>query len=86
MAKIVGAAVTGFFSFVSAVFTTIVESGGFWQHFWLGACILLFVCAASFVILAGRDGVRLDHTGLSFEARETASVAAPKTGIGEDQR
>jgi hypothetical protein len=34
-AKVVGAGITGMLSFVSAVFTTVVESGGFWQYFWL---------------------------------------------------
>ena len=69
-AKVVGAGVTGMLSFVSAVFTTVVESGGFWQYFWLGACILFFVCAASLVVLATKEGVRIDHTGLSFEPRQ----------------
>jgi hypothetical protein len=63
-AKVVGAGITGMLSFVSAVFTTVVESGGFWQYFWLGTCILFFVCAAAFVILATREGLHIDHTGL----------------------
>jgi hypothetical protein len=83
-AKIVGAGVTGMLSFVSAVLTTVVESGGFWQYFWLGACILFFVCAASLVILATREGVRIDHAGLSFELKGTSSVAQQKTEISED--
>jgi hypothetical protein len=67
--KFVGAGVTGIISFVAAVFTTVVESGGFWQYFWLGACILFFVCAASLVILAGNEGVRIDRAANSFEPR-----------------
>ena len=80
IAKIVGAAVTGILSFVSAVFTTVVESGGFWQYFWLGLCILFFLGAMSFVILAGKDGERLDHAGLSFEPHDTASRAPGTPG------
>jgi hypothetical protein len=85
-AKIVGAGVTGMLSFVSAVLTTVVESGGFWQYFWLGACILFFVCAATLVILATREGVRIDHAGLSFEPKGTSSVAQQKTRTSEDHR
>ena len=84
-AKVVGAAVTGMLAFVSAVFTTVVESGGFWQYLWLGACILFFVCAMSLVILATREGLRIDHTGLSFEPHETPSLAKQKTGLREDR-
>ena len=72
--KVVGAGVTGMLSFVSAVFTTVVESGGFWQYFWLGTCILFFVCAASLVILAGKEGERIDRTGLSFEPHDPSSA------------
>lgn len=84
-AKVVGAGVTGMLSFVSAVFTTVVESGGFWQYFWLGACILFFVCAASLVILATREGLRIDHSGLSFEPRQIL-LAGQKTRKSEDRR
>jgi hypothetical protein len=83
--KIVGAAVTGVVSFVAAVLTTVVESGGFWQYFWLGACILFFVCAMSLVILASRDGLRIDHAGLSFEPHGTSSAGQQGVGIGEDR-
>jgi hypothetical protein len=69
-AKIVGAGVTGMLSFVAAMFTTIVETGGFWQYFCLGVCILFFVCAFSLVILATTEGLRIDHAGLSFEPRK----------------
>jgi hypothetical protein len=82
--KIVGSGVTGMLSFVSAVLTTVVESGGFWQYFWLATCILFFVCAASLVILATREGVRIDHARLSFELHNAPSVAKQKTGISED--
>jgi hypothetical protein len=84
--KLVGAGVTGILSFVAAVFTTVVESGGFWQGFWLGACLLLFICAMSFVIFAGKDGIRLDHTGLSFGPSDRASVPEQETKLGEDHR
>ena len=80
LAKIVAASLTGIISFVAAVLTTVVESGGFWQYFWLGSCILSFICAATLVILASKEGVRIDHTGLSFEPREASSVADQKRG------
>ena len=84
--KIVGSGVTGTLSYVSAMLTTVVESGGFWQYFWLGACILFFVCAVSLVILATREGLRIDHAGLSFERHGTSSVAEQKTGVSKDHR
>jgi hypothetical protein len=65
--KIVGAGVTGMVSFVAAVFTIVVEPGGFWQYLCLGACILLFVCSASLAILASREWPRIDHAELRFE-------------------
>jgi hypothetical protein len=83
--KIVGAGVTGVSSYVAAVLTTVVESGGFWQYFCLGACILLFVCAAILVIMAGREGLRIDHTGLSFEPRKIL-LTEQETGTGEERR
>jgi|GEM_PF-6699349 hypothetical protein len=83
IAKIVGAGVTGVLSYVAAILTTVVEAG-FWQYVWLGICVALFVCAMSLVILASRDGLRLDHTGLSFE-RRGISAADRKVRIGEDQ-
>jgi hypothetical protein len=86
VAKLVGSGVTGTLSYVSAMLTTVVESGGFWQYFWLGACILFFVGAVSLVILATREGLRIDHAGLSFERRGTSSVAKQTTGISEDHR
>jgi hypothetical protein len=80
LTKIVGAGITGLLAFVSAVFTTVVESGGFWQYFWLGSCLLFFICAVAFVILASKEGVRIDHAGLSFEPHDTSSVADQKKG------
>jgi hypothetical protein len=84
-AKIVGAGVTGMFSFVAAMFTTVVETGGFWQYFCLGVCILFFVCAFSLVVLATTEGLRIDHAGLSFEPRKIL-LAGQKTGKSEDRR
>jgi hypothetical protein len=84
--KIVGAGVTGVLAYVAAMFTTVVEAGGFWQYFWLGICILFFVSAMTLVILASRDGLRLDHTGLSFERRRSAPTEELKARIGDDQR
>jgi hypothetical protein len=86
VAKLVGSGVTGTLSYVSAMLTTVVESGGFWQYFWLGACILFFVCAVSLVILATREGLRIDHAGLSFEPHDTSLVTKQTTGISEDHR
>ena len=84
--KIVGAGLTGTASYVAAVLTTVVESGGFWQYFCLGACILFFVCAVSLVIMASREGLRIDHTGLSFEPHDTSPVAEQKVRIGDNDR
>jgi hypothetical protein len=86
IAKIVGAAITGTLAYVAAAFTTIVESGGFWQYFCLGACILFFVCAVSFVVLASIEGMRIDHVGLSFEPHDRSPVPDQKTRIGQDHR
>jgi hypothetical protein len=85
VAKIVGAGVTGVLSFVAAMLTTFVEAGGFWRYFWLGACILFFICAFSLVILASTEGLRIDHAGLSFEPRKIL-LAGQKTRKSEDQR
>jgi hypothetical protein len=84
IAKLAGFAVTGMLCIFTAVMTTVVESGGFWQNFWLGICIVLFVCTLSLVIWATKDGLRLDHAGLSFEHRDRSSVAEQKTGLGEN--
>lgn len=70
IAKLVGFVVTGMLCIFTAILTTVVESGGFWQYFWLGVCIVLFVSAFSFVIWATKDGLRIDHAGLRFEPPE----------------
>jgi hypothetical protein len=70
--KLAGFVVTGMLCIFAAVMTTVVESGGFWQYFWLGICIALFVSAFSFIIWATKDGLRIDHKGLSFEPPKTA--------------
>ena len=85
VAKIVGAGVTGALSFVAAMLTTFVEAGGFWRYFWLGACILFFICAFSLVILASTEGLRIDHARLSFEPRKIL-LAGQKTRKSVDQR
>jgi bacteriorhodopsin len=82
--KLVGFVVTGMLCVFSAIMTTVVESGGFWQYFWLGACISLFVCAFSCVIWATKDGLRIDHRGLSFEPPKLAPVPQ-ETRISEDR-
>jgi len=66
--------------------TTVVESGGFWQYFWLGVCIVLFVSAFSFIVWATKDGLRIDHSGIRFEWPETSSVPVKEAGTGEDLR
>jgi len=84
IAKLVGFVVTGMLCIFAAVMTTVVESGGFWQYFWLGICIVLFVSAFSFIVWATKDGLRIDHSGIRFESPETSSVSVKETGIGED--
>jgi hypothetical protein len=86
IAKLIGFVVTGMLCIFSAVMTTVVESGGFWQYFWLGICIFLFVSAFSFVIWATKDGLRIDHLGLRFELPETSSVSVDETEKGQDLR
>ena len=83
-AKIVGAGITGILSFVAAVFTTVVESGGFWQYFWLGVCVLFFVCAMSLVIFATQDGLKVDHAQVGFDTHDVAPVADSKPGLALD--
>jgi hypothetical protein len=79
IAKLVGFVATGMLCIFTAILTTVVESGGFWQYFWLGACIVLFVSAFSFVVWATKDGLRIDHAGLRFEPRKII-LADQKTG------
>ena len=86
MAKLIGFVVTGMLCILAAILTTVVESGGFWRYFCLGACIFLFVCAVSFIILATKDGLTIDHAGLSFGPHDTSSVAKQKAEIGEAHR
>jgi hypothetical protein len=86
IAKLIGFVVTGMLCIFSAVMTTVVESGGFWQYLWLGVCIFLFVSAFSFVIWATKDGLRIDHLGLRFEPPETSSVSVDETEKGQDLR
>jgi hypothetical protein len=42
----------GILSYVATVITTVVESGGFWQYFWLGICIAAFVTASFWIVRA----------------------------------
>ena len=72
VAKLAGFVVTGMLCIFAAVMTTVVESGGFWQYLWLGVTIALFVSAFSFIVWATKDGLRIDHAGLSFEPPKTA--------------
>jgi hypothetical protein len=74
VAKLAGFVVTGMLCIFAAIMTTVVESGGFWQYFWLGICIALFVSAFSFIVWATKDGLRIDHAGLSFEPPKTAAA------------
>ena len=53
--KIFLAALTGLISYVGALFTTVVEEGGFWRYFSLGVCVAAFICAICFVVTACRD-------------------------------
>ena len=84
IAKLVGFAVTGMLCIFSAVMTTVVESGGFWQNFWLGVCIVLFISACSFIIWATKDGLRIDHSGIRFKSPETSSESTREAGTGKN--
>jgi hypothetical protein len=84
IAKLIGFVVAGMLCIFAAILTTVVESGGFWQYFWLSVCISLFVCAFSMVVWATKDGLRIDHAGLSFEPRKLAP-AEQETGISGDR-
>jgi hypothetical protein len=85
ISKLAGFVVAGMLCIFTAVLTTVVESGGFWQYFWLGVTIFLFVCAFSFIIWATKDGLRIDHAGLSFEPHDKSPVSVKETKIGENQ-
>jgi hypothetical protein len=84
VAKLAGFVVTGMLCIFAAIMTTVVESGGFWQYFWLGLCIALFISAFSFIIWATKDGLRIDHAGLRFE-HETSPDPVKETGISENR-
>jgi hypothetical protein len=84
IAKLIGFVVTGMLCIFSAVMTTVVESGGFWQYFWLGVCICLFVSAFSFIIWATKDGLRIDHAGIRFEAPETSPVSENEARVEQN--
>jgi hypothetical protein len=86
IAKLVGFVVTGMLCIFTAILTTVVESGGFWQYFWLCACIALFISAFSFIIWATKDGLRIDHAGIRFEPAETSPISVNETTIGHDHR
>jgi hypothetical protein len=55
LVKFCWATLAGVLSYVSAVFTTVLELGGFWQYFWLGICLATFVCACFLIVLACRE-------------------------------
>ncbi|MBV8486030.1 MAG: hypothetical protein JO077_24540 [Verrucomicrobia bacterium] len=84
IAKLIGFVVTGMLCIFAAVMTTVVESGGFWQYFWLGVCIVLFVSAFSFIVWATKDGLRIDHAGIRFEAPETLPESVNETRQGKN--
>jgi uncharacterized membrane protein (DUF485 family) len=64
LTKIFEAAIAGAISYVAAIMTTTVESGGFGRYFWLGVCLVTFVFAFISVILAIRHfDVRDEHSG-----------------------
>jgi hypothetical protein len=46
---------TGVLSYVAAVFTTVLELGGFWQYLWLGICLVTFACSGLLIVLACWD-------------------------------
>ena len=81
--KLAGFVVTGMLCIFAAIMTTVVESGG-WRSLWLGVTIALFVSAFSFIIWATKDGLRIDHAGLSFEPPKTEPTEH-ETGIGEER-
>jgi len=55
LVKLSWATLAGMLSYVAAVFTTVLELGGFWQYFWLGICIVTFAGAGLLIVLACRD-------------------------------
>jgi hypothetical protein len=55
LVKLLLATLAGFLSYVAAVFTTVLESGGFWRYLWLGVCLVTFASASLLIVLACRD-------------------------------
>ena len=49
------APLAGILSYVAAVLTTVVEPAGLWQYVCLGICIVNFIAACFFVVLACRN-------------------------------
>ena len=49
------ATLAGVLSYVAAVLTTVVEPAGLWQYVCLGICIVNFIAACFFVVLACRN-------------------------------
>ena len=43
------------FAYVAACFTSVAESGGFWQFFWLGTCLASSSSACLLMIVACRQ-------------------------------
>ena len=52
LVKFAWATFAGVLSYVAAVFTTVLELGGFWQYFWLGICLATFGCACFLIVQA----------------------------------
>jgi hypothetical protein len=55
LVKLSWATLAGVLSYIAAVFTTVLELGGFWQYVWSGICLVTFVCAGLLIVLACRD-------------------------------
>jgi hypothetical protein len=52
LVKLFWATLAGVLSYVSAVFTTVLDLGRFWQYFWLGVCLVTFAGAGLLIVLA----------------------------------
>jgi hypothetical protein len=55
LVKLSWATLAGVLSYIAAVFTTVLELGGFWQYFWLGICLVTFACSCFLIVRACRD-------------------------------
>jgi hypothetical protein len=55
LVKVFWATLAVVLSYVAAFVATLVESGGFWQYFWLGACIASSSSGCLLTILACRQ-------------------------------